>query len=108
MGKKKDKIEDAKPEEAEAVEVEEEIEEEEYEVEGVVDKRFIHGHLQYLLKWKNYPDGDNTWEASEGLQCPDLIAEFERRIKEKKKSKGSSSKRKDSGSRYVRLLNFAL
>ncbi|XP_031560643.1 chromobox protein homolog 1-like [Actinia tenebrosa] len=97
MGKKKGKTENAKPE-AEPVRVEEEFEEEEeYEVEKVVDKRNVNGQVHYLLKWKNYPDSDNTWEASEGLQCPELIAEFEKKMQEKKKSKGSSSKRKESG-----------
>lgn len=100
MGKKRGKSGHAKPED-EIVRLEEEMEEEEYEVEKVVDKRVVNGHVQYLLKWKNYPDTDNTWEVSEGLQCPELIAVFEKQVQEKRKSKGSSSKRKESGARYV-------
>lgn len=98
MGKKNKKSESQK-QEVEPAEVGEDLEEEEYEVERVVDKRVINGHVQYLLKWKNYPDSENTWEASDGLQCPDLIAEFEKQVQEKKKNKGSSSKRKESSTR---------
>ena len=94
MGKKKGKAEEAKQVEVEAKGG---VEEEEYEVEKVADKRIIDGNVEYLLKWKNYPDTDNTWEAQEGLQCAELIEEFEKILKEKKKAK--SSKRKDGGSR---------
>ncbi|XP_032222318.1 chromobox protein homolog 1 [Nematostella vectensis] len=65
--------------------------EEEYEVEKVMDKRVINGGIEYLLKWKGYPDSENTWESEEGLQCPELIEEYE-------KKKKASSKRKDSTS----------
>ena len=40
---------------------------EEYEVETIVN----HCHfgrkrqLQYLIKWKGYPDADNTWESAD-------------------------------------------
>lgn len=94
MGKKKEKQEDSK----EVQEVDEDLqEEEEYEVEKVVDKKSIGGKVHYLLKWKNYPDSENTWEAEEGLQCPELIEEFEKILREKKKAK--TLKRKDSASR---------
>jgi hypothetical protein len=49
--------------------------EEEYEVEQ------IHSHrtwgqcktLQYLIKWKGYPESDNTWEDANQIHAPTLI-----------------------------------
>ena len=49
--------------------------EEEYEVEQ------IHSHwtwgrhktLQYLIKWKGYPESDNTWENVDQIHAPALI-----------------------------------
>jgi hypothetical protein len=41
--------------------------EEEYEVERVVNHRH-HGRnrmLQYFIKWKGYPESDNTWEPAD-------------------------------------------
>jgi hypothetical protein len=40
--------------------------EHEYEVEAIVNHR-LYGKrktLQYLFKWKGYPDADNTWEPA--------------------------------------------
>lgn len=35
---------------------------EEYEVETILDSRVIRGEQQFLVKWKNYDDFENTWE----------------------------------------------
>src|SRR6267142_470078 len=29
--------------------------------------------LQYLIKWKGYPESDNTWEDADQIHVPDLI-----------------------------------
>jgi hypothetical protein len=33
-----------------------------YVVESVVDKRRRNNRVEYLIKWLNYSDKDNTWE----------------------------------------------
>jgi len=73
--------------------VEDEEPEEEYTVEKVVYSRMRNGKKEYLLKWKSYPDSENTWEPSENLDCPDLIADYE----DKKKKRDAEKKRKSNG-----------
>jgi hypothetical protein len=55
--------------------------EEEYEVEQLVAHRY-HGRsraLQYLVKWKDYPASDNTWEPVDQIHAPDLLKIYHRR-----------------------------
>ncbi|XP_002740612.1 chromobox protein homolog 3-like isoform X1 [Saccoglossus kowalevskii] len=88
MGKSKAK---AKRKEDDIVLAEEE-EEEEYQVEKVVDKKVNkHGKIEYLLKWKGYSDAENTWEPKDNLDCPDLISEFETKLKDKETKKRKSA-----------------
>jgi hypothetical protein len=53
--------------------------EEEYEGEKVLASRhFGRGHkLQYLIKWKGYPDSDNQWVAAEDVFVEDAIRNFQ-------------------------------
>ena len=44
--------------------------EEEWEVEDIIDSR-LYGRskqLQYYVKWKGYPESDNSWEPAGNLQ----------------------------------------
>jgi hypothetical protein len=52
--------------------------EEEYEVERIISHRH-HGRsqtLQYLVKWKGYPESDNTWEPTAQIHAPDLFKAY--------------------------------
>jgi hypothetical protein len=51
---------------------------EEYVVEKIMNKKLVKGKVQYFVKWEGYPEGDNTWEPEENLNCPDKVLEFER------------------------------
>jgi chromodomain-containing protein len=51
---------------------------EEYEVEHIIN----HWHfgrarmLQYLIKWKGYPEADNTWEPADQVHAPNLVKTY--------------------------------
>lgn len=51
---------------------------EEYTVEAIRAKRRnpVTNQVEYLIKWENYPESDNTWEPKENLQCPALLIAF--------------------------------
>ena len=54
--------------------------EEEYEVERIVNHR-RHGRtrrLQYLVKWKGYPESDNTWEPADQVHASELVKLYHR------------------------------
>lgn len=53
----------------------------EFSVEKILNKKVIKGKVMYFLKWKGYPDSDNTWEKKENLNCPYLVAQYEERVK---------------------------
>ncbi|XP_054719433.1 uncharacterized protein LOC129229120 [Uloborus diversus] len=50
-----------------------------FKVEKILAKRFRHGRYEYLIKWKGYPNSQNTWEPKENILSPTLLEEFEKR-----------------------------
>ena len=53
--------------------------EEEYEVEEVLDSRRRRRKLQYLVKWKGYPDSDNQWVNQDDMSADLAIQDFQKR-----------------------------
>ncbi|XP_058225139.1 chromo domain protein LHP1 isoform X1 [Rhododendron vialii] len=52
-----------------------------YEIEAVRKKRVRKGEVQYLIKWRGWPETANTWEPIENLlSCSDIIDAFEERF----------------------------
>ena len=35
---------------------------ERFEIERIVEKRYRNNRLEYLIKWRGYPNSENTWE----------------------------------------------
>ncbi len=48
----------------------------EYEVEAIRAHRYQRRKLQYLIKWKGYPESDNTWEPLDNVCAPQLIKKY--------------------------------
>jgi hypothetical protein len=56
-------------------------EDEHYEVETILNVRPTPNRrgIQYLVKWKGYPDSENTWIPASGIKhAMDLVHEFHR------------------------------
>ncbi len=52
--------------------------EDEYEVERIIAHR-VFGRsksLQYLIKWKGYPESDNSWEPADQVHAPELVKHY--------------------------------
>ncbi|XP_068162680.1 histone-lysine N-methyltransferase SUV39H1-like isoform X1 [Antennarius striatus] len=47
-----------------------------YEVEFLCDYKKIREEEFYLVKWKGYPEADNSWEPKRNLKCSKLMKQF--------------------------------
>jgi Chromo (CHRromatin Organisation MOdifier) domain len=67
-------IQGHEPPPPEPVEVDDALE---YEVEDILDSRRYRNQFQYLVKWKGYDTGHNTWEPATNLtHCTGLLKTF--------------------------------
>lgn len=67
--------------------------EDEYVIEKIVDRRCQHGDLQYLIKWKDYPDDENTWEPLPNIEWKEGVEAFDKRYDEERRAKKREKKR---------------
>ncbi|XP_015089224.1 chromo domain protein LHP1-like [Solanum pennellii] len=59
-----------------------------YEIETVRRKRIRKGKIQYLIKWRGWPETANTWEPVDNLMtCYDVIDAFEASLQSGKQRK---------------------
>ncbi|KAK4738380.1 hypothetical protein R3W88_002077 [Solanum pinnatisectum] len=53
-----------------------------YEIETVRRRRTRKGQVQYLIKWRGWPETANTWEPEKNLlSCTDIIDAYEESLK---------------------------
>ncbi|CAF1574903.1 unnamed protein product [Rotaria magnacalcarata] len=67
---------------------------ERYEIERIVDKRYRNDNIEYFIKWRGYPDSQNTWEPSSNIQGEEeseLLAEYEALVKRQQQQKTYNS-----------------
>ena len=60
-----------------------------WEIESIVGKRYQHGRVQYLVRWKNCPESENTWEPRANL-CDTALEEaskYDKQQKEKERQR---------------------
>ncbi|GKT16225.1 hypothetical protein ADUPG1_010878, partial [Aduncisulcus paluster] len=62
-----------------------------YEVEYIVKHRGKVGAKSYFVKWKGYPDSDNSWVAEGDIFDESIIKEYEDKLAGKSKSKKPST-----------------
>jgi hypothetical protein len=43
---------------------------EEFDVDSILNSRFRYNHIEYLVKWKGFDIGENSWEPHYNLHCP--------------------------------------
>ncbi|XP_031635904.1 M-phase phosphoprotein 8-like [Contarinia nasturtii] len=49
---------------------------EEYEVEKIVGEKIEYNVRYFLVKWKGWPESDNSWETEKSVDCYELIEKF--------------------------------
>lgn len=47
-----------------------------YEVEKIVGEKIEYGKRYFLVKWKGWPESDNSWETEKSVDCFELIEKF--------------------------------
>ncbi len=68
--------------------------EEEQEVEEVVNKRITkRGAVQYLVKWKGFPEAENEWLSKQKMHADQAIAKYEQRTRETYKRQGVQARK---------------
>ena len=84
-----------------------------FQVQKIVDKRGKGKSLQYMVKWKGYPDSDNTWENPDDL--PDNLIDLFNTKNTSKKVITKSCETYNSGSKvcysslvFVRIQKCAI
>ncbi|KAK3094693.1 hypothetical protein FSP39_004990 [Pinctada imbricata] len=80
----------------------EESSNEKFSVSKILDMRTIEGKTEYYLKWKNFPDTENSWEPAENIDSPELLEEF---LKTRAANHGPKKKKKPNKESNTSVTN---
>jgi hypothetical protein len=76
----------------------------EYTVEKIVDRRMVKGKYEYLIKWEDYPESENTWEPLKNLgSIKELVDEYDKEFPKEKtdKTEKTESSEKNEKNEYL-------
>lgn len=51
---------------------------EQYEVQAIIKHRRKSRSIQYLVRWKNYPPDQDTWQFESDLNCPTILNAYKK------------------------------
>ena len=51
-----------------------------YEIEKIINHRDTSNGREYLIKWKNYSDEDNSWEPESNLDDFEIVHRYQKQI----------------------------
>ena len=75
-----------------------------YEVERIIDERNGVKGLEYLVKWKGWPDNSNTWEPMKNLNCPSKVIEYTKPIENQKTTEKNRFSRPNGSKKGVKSV----
>jgi len=79
--------------------------EEEWEVEKIMNKRWVRGRDKYLVQWKGCTAEEDTWENRENLKnASELVEEFEKEYGREEEEETRWQEREEEESTYNRGL----
>lgn len=50
----------------------------EFEVQEILDDKLIDGRKHYLVRWKGFDNGHDSWEPRKNLHCPDILNKYDK------------------------------
>ena len=63
---------------------------EEHEVDSIINHKLYYGHPHYLVRWKNQPPAENSWEPEANLRphAKELLNEYRKDLATKNTTQG--------------------
>jgi len=52
------------------------LEDDEFYVDKIIDHKIEGKSTHYLVRWKGYDQGDDSWENEKNLDCPEKLQEY--------------------------------